>query len=100
MGADHAPEVDMNGSSSVSVIKGSDAVRYGSDALGGIIVMEQSPLPFRKRSLQGESPHFTEVTGVATWLPDSSKVLFPVISLGVCREPGQIPGTVPLRTIF
>lgn len=50
-GADHAPEVDMNGSSSVSVIKGSDAVRYGSDALGGIIVMEQSPLPFRKRSL-------------------------------------------------
>ena len=52
-GADHAPEVDMNGSSSVSVIKGSDAVRYGSDALGGIIVMEQSPLPFRKRSLQG-----------------------------------------------
>ena len=52
-GADHAPEVDMNGSSSVSVIKGSDAVRYGSDALGGIIVMEQSPLPFRKRSLRG-----------------------------------------------
>ena len=44
-GADHAPEVDMNGSSSVSVIKGSDAVRYGSDALGGIIVMEQSPEP-------------------------------------------------------
>ena len=43
----------MNGSSSVSVIKGSDAVRYGSDALGGIIVMEQSPLPFRKRSLRG-----------------------------------------------
>ena len=39
-GADHAPEVDMNGSSSVSVIKGSDAVRYGSDALGGIIVIE------------------------------------------------------------
>ena len=52
-GADHAPEVDMNGSSSVSVIKGSDAVRYGSDALGGIIVMEQSPLPFRKRFFQG-----------------------------------------------
>ncbi len=52
-GVDHAPEVDMNGSASVSVIKGSDAVRYGSDALGGIIVMEHSPLPFRKQSLQG-----------------------------------------------
>lgn len=53
-GIDHAPEVDMNGSTSVSVIKGSDAVRYGSDALGGIIVMEQAPLPFRKKSLQGK----------------------------------------------
>lgn len=53
-GADHAPEVDINGSASISVIKGSDAVRYGSDALGGIIVMEQSPLPFRETSMRGE----------------------------------------------
>lgn len=34
MGADHAPEVDMNGSNSIQVVKGSDAVRYGSEALG------------------------------------------------------------------
>ena len=99
-GADHAPEVDMNGSSSVSVIKGSDAVRYGSDALEGLSSWSSLRFLSENAPFKGESPHFTEVTGVATWLPDSSKVLFPVISLGVCREPGQIPGTVPLRTIF
>ena len=53
-GADHAPEVDMNGSNSIQVVKGSDAVRYGSEALGGIIVMEQASLPFRETSLKGK----------------------------------------------
>ena len=54
-GVDHAPEVDMNGNASIRVIKGSDAVRYGSEALGGIIVMEQAPLPFRKKALKGKT---------------------------------------------
>ena len=53
-GADHAPEVDMNGSNSIQVVKGSDAVRYGSEALGGIIIMEQAALPFRTKSLKGK----------------------------------------------
>lgn len=54
-GADHAPEVDMNSSNSIQIIKGSDAVRYGSEAIGGIIVMEQASLPFRENPLQGET---------------------------------------------
>ena len=46
MGDSHAPEVDINESGNILVIKGADGVRYGSDALGGIIVMEQPLSPF------------------------------------------------------
>ena len=45
-GADHAPEIDQNSSGSIEVIKGAESVRYGSEALGGIIVMEQKALPY------------------------------------------------------
>lgn len=53
-GIDHAPEVDMNSSASIQVIKGSDAVRYGSDALGGVILMDQAPLPFHRKGMKGK----------------------------------------------
>ena len=43
-GADHAPEVDKNSYSNIEVVKGADAVRYGSEALGGIVLMQPSPL--------------------------------------------------------
>lgn len=49
-GADHAPEVDMNGSNSIQVVKGSDAVRYGSEALGGLLSWNRPPC------LSGQSP--------------------------------------------
>lgn len=38
-GADHAPEVDKNNYSNIGVVKGADAVKYGSEALGGIILL-------------------------------------------------------------
>ena len=80
-GADHAPEVDMNGSASIRVIKGSDAVRYGSEALGGIIVMEQAPLTFpEERSLRKERlPYFMEVTGAVMWLTGQLEGTFPFL---------------------
>lgn len=40
----HAPEIDISGSSEVYVVKGAESVRYGSEALGGVIVLEQAPL--------------------------------------------------------
>lgn len=45
-GDDHAPEVDLNATSMVSVVKGAQAVRYGSDALGGIVLLDAAPLPY------------------------------------------------------
>ena len=52
-GADHAPEIDQNNSSSIEVIKGAESVRYGSEALGGIIVMEQKRLPYGQEQTTG-----------------------------------------------
>lgn len=43
---EHAPEIDMNGHTNIQVIKGADAIKYGADALGGTIIMDQSELPF------------------------------------------------------
>lgn len=52
-GADHAPELDKNGFSGVAVVKGSESVRYGAEALGGIIVMERQPLPYGASAIHG-----------------------------------------------
>ncbi len=46
-GDEHAPNVDVNSAGSISVIKGASALQYGGDAIGGVIVMEQSILPVR-----------------------------------------------------
>lgn len=43
-GSEHAPEIDPFIANSLSVIKGAAAVRYGSDAMAGVILVEPAPL--------------------------------------------------------
>ena len=38
-GVDHAPSIDINGANQISVIKGSGALAYGGDAIGGVVVI-------------------------------------------------------------
>lgn len=45
-GADHAPEIDPAVADRIAVVKGADAVRYGSDALGGVVVITPNKLPY------------------------------------------------------
>ena len=53
-GADHAPNIDLNGFESVQVVKGAAALKYGGDASGGMIVL--SPQRIRlKDSLYGNT---------------------------------------------
>lgn len=47
-GGDHAPELDPNSAGSITVVKGAASVRYGSDAIGGVVLMDPSPLPQQK----------------------------------------------------
>ncbi|MDT7832103.1 TonB-dependent receptor [Flavobacteriaceae bacterium S356] len=38
-GIEHAPNVDINAAGSISLIKGANALEYGGDAIGGVIVL-------------------------------------------------------------
>lgn len=44
-GSEHAPEVDPFVSKNIQVIKGPGGLRYGGDAIGGIVMLEPNPLP-------------------------------------------------------
>lgn len=48
-GNDHAPEIDPFTAYQITVIKGAGALRYGSDALAGAIVLEPKALPVNGR---------------------------------------------------
>lgn len=48
-GSEHAPEIDPFIANQITVIKGAASVLYGSDALGGVILVEPSPLDFNKK---------------------------------------------------
>lgn len=43
-GVEHAPEVDPFIATNISVIKGANSIRYGSDAIAGVILVEPKPL--------------------------------------------------------
>ena len=53
-GAEHAPEIDPFIASKITVIKGAASVRYGSDALVGVVLLEPPPVTSAK-ALEGEA---------------------------------------------
>ncbi|MCC7050766.1 MAG: TonB-dependent receptor plug domain-containing protein, partial [Bacteroidia bacterium] len=44
-GNEHAPEIDAFSAGEITVVKGAMSVRYGSDALGGVLLIEPKTLP-------------------------------------------------------
>lgn len=44
-GMEHAPEIDPFVAGKLSVVKGANAVQYGADAIGGVILIEPKPMP-------------------------------------------------------
>ncbi len=52
-GNEHAPEIDPFLASEIRVLKGANAVRYGSDAMSGVILVEPAPiLEVNKQKIQ------------------------------------------------
>lgn len=49
----HSPELDLGGSASVVVVKGTEGVRYGAEAMGGAVIMEQASLPYGGEAVSG-----------------------------------------------
>ena len=52
-GSEHAPEIDPYVANRLTVIKGAASVRYGGDAIGGVVLVEPRLLQY-KRALNGE----------------------------------------------
>ncbi len=52
-GTEHAPQVDQFLASRLTVIKGAASIRYGSDAIGGVILVEPKAMPTQP-GIQGE----------------------------------------------
>lgn len=52
-GLDHAPNLDLGTIGKISVIKGSNALQYSGDAIGGLVIVE--PLDIKKDTLMGKS---------------------------------------------
>ena len=47
-GDDHAPEINISSVERISVIKGSAGVRFGPEALGGVIIVEPDPMKLQQ----------------------------------------------------
>ena len=52
-GSEHAPEIDPFVAKRITVIKGAASIRYGADAIGGVILIEPEPVP-RSSTISGE----------------------------------------------
>ncbi|RZJ64531.1 MAG: TonB-dependent receptor, partial [Flavobacterium sp.] len=52
-GTEHAPNLDINAAGRVTVIKGANALQYGGDAIGGIVLVE--PASILKDTLYGKT---------------------------------------------
>lgn len=53
-GSEHAPEIDPFLANRLTVIKGASSIRYGGDAIGGVILVEPKLLPYGTSSVSGE----------------------------------------------
>lgn len=49
-GAEHAPEIDPFLADEITVIKGAETVRFGPEAMGGVILVNPGALPTKKES--------------------------------------------------
>ncbi|WP_299121718.1 TonB-dependent receptor [uncultured Tenacibaculum sp.] len=54
-GIEHAPNIDLNAAESVSVIKGANALQYGGDAIGGVVIVNPSKVLINKDTLYGKT---------------------------------------------
>lgn len=53
-GIEHAPNIDINAAGSVSLIKGANALEFGGDAIGGVIIVDPARV-YRKDTLYGRT---------------------------------------------
>lgn len=63
-GQGHAPEIALAQAGRVTVLKGAESVRYGADALGGVIIVEQASLPYTQEDIKGSTTLYGATNGL------------------------------------
>ncbi len=61
-GIEHAPNVDINAAGSISLIKGANALEYGGDAIGGVIVLNPKRV-YNRDSIFGKTILYGNTNG-------------------------------------
>lgn len=80
-GSDHAPEIDPFVASKISVVKGASTVKYGADALGGVVLIAPSTLRTEagidgQINLVGNTNNYQGVvSGILNYVPSKIKYL-------------------------
>ena len=62
-GIEHAPNIDVNAAESISVIKGANALQYGGDAIGGVVIINPIKSTIDKDTLYGKSIFSQQTNG-------------------------------------
>lgn len=44
-GVEHAPNIDINNYQHIDVVKGASALKFGGDAIGGVVLLEPAIYP-------------------------------------------------------
>ncbi len=84
-GAEHAPNIDPYTAGSVTVLKGAAGVRYGTDAIGGVVLVTPTPIPTRP-GWSGElnlSGHSNNRMGVGSLMLQHTFKKIPALSFRV-----------------
>ena len=61
-GSDHSPEIDINSAAEVSVVSGSGIIRYPGSHMGGVVLLQPSPISFDPH-LHGKVASTVEANG-------------------------------------
>lgn len=84
-GTDHAPEIDPNAANHITVVKGADAIAYGSQALGGALVVEAGPISI--------DPHLHGRIGYAYETNGRGHILTGAITKSIDKVDWRMTGT-------
>jgi iron complex outermembrane receptor protein len=99
-GEEHAPEIDAFAANEIEVIRGSGAVLYGSDAIGGVVRVLPRPLP-TGRPFGGElstNLFSNNRQGAASLLVEGSHLRLPLLGPVAWRLQGSVRRAGDART--
>ncbi len=106
-GNEHAPLIDPFSTDRITVVKGAASVQYGTDALGGVVVMEPVELPREaglNGNLAGEAVRNGRGGGLHGMLENAVKAVpglaWRVQASGRARGDSEAPGYVLSNTGF